>query len=220
MSTPIKQTLESEQEVNAPPVAASFKSSFQHLLPHRSFVVSKYFVLQYIWTMLTQRDWEIKYMWNDWRFDTRDVTGGTWQVVKSCLLFSQVFWKKWAVCYSAVGVFTPTMPAIAEEGAPGEEEQPPLSCSPVGPEPSLPAAPTEGAEERAEEEAAARPQHTSAEPPLDQFRIRKFFVLRVNTSTVWSCWWNETSFRNVPSRAADMKNITKAKQRRDILYRS
>ncbi|KAI9542536.1 hypothetical protein NQZ68_019220 [Dissostichus eleginoides] len=81
----------------------------------------------------------------------------------------------------AVGVFKPTMPAVAEEGAPGEEEQPPLSCSPVGPEPSLPAAPTEGAEERAEEEAAARPQHSSGEPPLDQFRIRKFFVLRPGT---------------------------------------
>ncbi|KAI4829217.1 hypothetical protein KUCAC02_023276 [Chaenocephalus aceratus] len=73
------------------------------------------------------------------------------------------------------------MPAVAEEGALGEEEQPPLSCSPVGPEPSLPAAPTEGAEEGAEEEATALPQHTSAEPPLDQFRIRKFFVLRPGT---------------------------------------
>ncbi|XP_063748214.1 tumor protein p63-regulated gene 1 protein isoform X2 [Eleginops maclovinus] len=75
------------------------------------------------------------------------------------------------------------MTDVAEEGAPSEEQQPPLSCSPGGSEHSLPAAPTEGTEERAEEVAAARPQHPdiTAELPLDQFRIRKFFVLRPGT---------------------------------------
>ncbi|XP_029284751.1 tumor protein p63-regulated gene 1 protein [Cottoperca gobio] len=73
------------------------------------------------------------------------------------------------------------MAQAEEDGAPSEEQK--LNSSPGGLQDSEPAAPSEGAEERAVEVGAARPQHSdiSALSPLDQFKIRKFFVLRPGT---------------------------------------
>lgn len=75
-----------------------------------------------------------------------------------------------------------------EEGVPSEEQQEQqhqLSSSSGGPQDALPAARTEDAEERAAEGGAAPPQHpaVSVESSLVQFKLRKFFVLRVNTFT-------------------------------------
>ncbi|XP_068447638.1 tumor protein p63-regulated gene 1 protein [Clinocottus analis] len=68
--------------------------------------------------------------------------------------------------------------AEEERGLPCEEQQQQLS-----PEETQPTAPTEGTEERAAEVAAARPQRgeLSVEPTLQQFKTRKFFVLRPGT---------------------------------------
>ncbi|XP_059197423.1 tumor protein p63-regulated gene 1 protein [Centropristis striata] len=77
------------------------------------------------------------------------------------------------------------MSEAEEEGAPSEEQQQQhlSSPSPGGPEDTQPAAPAEGTEERAAEVRAARPQRSdiSVEPTLDQFRMRRFFVLRPGT---------------------------------------
>ncbi|XP_075935434.1 tumor protein p63-regulated gene 1 protein [Anarhichas minor] len=64
-----------------------------------------------------------------------------------------------------------------------QQQQQQLSSSAGGPADTQPTAPTEGTEERAAEVAAARPQRSdiSVEPSLDQFKIRKFFVLRPGT---------------------------------------
>ncbi|XP_037624918.1 tumor protein p63-regulated gene 1 protein isoform X1 [Sebastes umbrosus] len=71
----------------------------------------------------------------------------------------------------------------AQPAAPIEEQQQQLSSPPGGTKDAQPAAPTEGTEERAAEVGAARPQRSaiSVESSLDQFKIRKFFVLRPGT---------------------------------------
>ncbi|XP_023123834.2 tumor protein p63-regulated gene 1 protein [Amphiprion ocellaris] len=76
------------------------------------------------------------------------------------------------------------MAEAEEEVAPTEKQQPQLSSSPSGPEDSQPAVVrSEGAEERPKEDGAARcgPGGLHVEPTLDQFKIRRFFVLRPGT---------------------------------------
>uniref|UniRef100_A0A3B5AX02 Uncharacterized protein n=1 Tax=Stegastes partitus TaxID=144197 RepID=A0A3B5AX02_9TELE len=78
------------------------------------------------------------------------------------------------------------MAGAEEEAAPVEEQQPPLSSSSSGPEDSQPAAGrSKDAEERPAEGGAARcePGGRHVLSPLDQFKTRRFFVLRVNIDT-------------------------------------
>ena len=67
-------------------------------------------------------------------------------------------------------------PDVTEPAAPSESP---------GPGDTEPAAPTEGTKERAAVSGASRLGHSdiSVETSVDQFRIRKFFVLRVKTLT-------------------------------------
>lgn len=71
------------------------------------------------------------------------------------------------------------------DAAPTEGPQQPqqLSSPSSGPDEPQPAAPAEPTNERAAEDGAARVQYgaLSGETSLDQFRMRKFFVLRVKT---------------------------------------
>ncbi|XP_008275750.1 tumor protein p63-regulated gene 1-like protein [Stegastes partitus] len=76
------------------------------------------------------------------------------------------------------------MAGAEEEAAPVEEQQPPLSSSSSGPEDSQPAAGrSKDAEERPAEGGAARcePGGRHVLSPLDQFKTRRFFVLRPGT---------------------------------------
>lgn len=78
------------------------------------------------------------------------------------------------------------MEEVKDEGASAEGQQEnQLSSSPGGPEDTQPAVLTEDTEERAAEGGAAPsiPQHgaSSAVSPVDQFRVKKFFVLRPGT---------------------------------------
>ncbi len=77
------------------------------------------------------------------------------------------------------------MAEAEEEGVPSEEQQQQLSSSSGGPEDTQPAARTEDTEKRAAEGEAAPSRYTSisVESSLDQFKIRRFFVLRVKTFT-------------------------------------
>ncbi|XP_042339616.1 tumor protein p63-regulated gene 1 protein [Plectropomus leopardus] len=79
------------------------------------------------------------------------------------------------------GVPVDTQPAAPTEGT--AEQQQLESPSPGVPEDTQPAAPTEGTEERPAEVAEARPQRSdiSVESSLDQFKMRRFFVLRPGT---------------------------------------
>lgn len=73
-----------------------------------------------------------------------------------------------------------------EEGAPAEQQQSPLGPSSSGPPASQGAAePAQSTEERGEDSPAARNHRglVSVDSCLDQFKLRKFFVLRVNIST-------------------------------------
>lgn len=77
------------------------------------------------------------------------------------------------------------MEEVKDEGATAEGQEDQLSSSPGGPEDTQPAVPTEDTKERAAEGGAAPsiPQHgaSSAVSPVDQFRVKKFFVLRPGT---------------------------------------
>lgn len=77
------------------------------------------------------------------------------------------------------------MAEAEEERGPPSEEQQLSSSAGGGPEDTQPTGPAEGTEERAAEVAAARPRPAdlSVEPSLHQFKTRRFFVLRVKTST-------------------------------------
>lgn len=80
------------------------------------------------------------------------------------------------------------MAEAEEEGVTSEEQQQQqhqFSSSSGGPEDTLPAARTEDAEERAAEGGAAPTQHpaVSVGSSLGQFKLMRFFVLRVNAFT-------------------------------------
>ncbi|KAM9358117.1 tumor protein p63-regulated gene 1 protein [Symphorus nematophorus] len=77
------------------------------------------------------------------------------------------------------------MSEAEEEAVPSEEQQQQVSSSSSGPGDTAPAGRTEGTEQRAAEGGAApSPQHVtnvSVESTLDQFKLRRFFVLRPGT---------------------------------------
>lgn len=77
------------------------------------------------------------------------------------------------------------MAEAEEKGVPGEEQQHRLSSSSGGPEDKPPAVRAEGTQDRPAEGGAAPYQRVdlSVDPTPDQFRLRRFFVLRVKTST-------------------------------------
>ncbi|XP_074524706.1 tumor protein p63-regulated gene 1 protein [Halichoeres trimaculatus] len=74
---------------------------------------------------------------------------------------------------------------VRDKGATGEEQEKQLSSTPEGPADTQPAVRTEGTEERAADRGAAPsiPQINAsfAASPVDQFRLKRFFVLRPGT---------------------------------------
>ncbi|XP_041791092.1 tumor protein p63-regulated gene 1 protein [Chelmon rostratus] len=75
------------------------------------------------------------------------------------------------------------MAEAEEKGVPGEEQQHRLSSSSGGPEDKPPAVRAEGTQDRPAEGGAAPYQRVdlSVDPTPDQFRLRRFFVLRPGT---------------------------------------